>query len=41
MIKVARTLQTNRYGNSNKYNADINSSNVDKMIFLGKRKLIF
>lgn len=34
MIKVARTLQTNRYGNSNKYNADIDSSSVDKIAAL-------
>jgi Mg chelatase-like protein len=34
MIKVARTLQTNRYGNGNKYNADIDGSSVDKITAL-------
>ena len=34
MIKAARTLQTNRYGNGNKYNADIDGSSVDKITAL-------
>ena len=34
MIKAAHTLQKNRYGSSDKYNASLDSSSVDKMATL-------
>lgn len=34
MIKIARTLQANRYGSSDKYNASLDSNSVDKITTL-------